>query len=313
MSNLERLDKNIRAFLKALQKVVTAQDKRRLNLNGQPNMVLSCLNKYTKAYELSCRNDPNGALNHLDDFARVYKHYRSSILKSEVGWLKLGNVSVTFGEGIPGVRRDIRIMLSEIYEQACDLKACAEYRLEGLPDKEWEACEELNFPDIVLLYLYRIFRDVCPEDADVLGKSIANIESDLGIADAGGSELNLGGIEKLISPLLSTLSKATSEGEGLGDIGSIFSKLDLNSLVSNLTSSLQDSNVQNSISSTLNQLQGNPEIGRLFNSVSKAFEPNAAIGPPSLAIPTNTLQTTALSALQHSEKKLINSKEESFI
>ena len=326
MSNSENLDKNIRTLLNFLKKVIEINDRRRLNLNGQPNLVLSYLNKYAKAYSLSCNNDPNGTLTHIDYFLQIYKPYRTAILRGESSWLKLNNVYVQYGDGIPGVRRDIRILLSDIYLMAYELRKQAEYRLEGLPDKEWETCEELNFPDIILLHLYRIFREICPEDKDQLSKCIIDIEDELGISHSGGGGSmlsnsnsnsgglgtlgNLGGLDKLIGPLLTTITKATSDGEngGLSDIGSLLGKLDLSSIMSSFTNTLQDPDTQASIQTTIGQLQSNPEIGKIFNNVSNAFkESNMAIGPPNLSVPVSTLQNTALSALESSSKTMKNS------
>ena len=313
MFNSKNLDKHIRTLLNFLKKVIDVHDKRRLNLNGQPNLVLSFLNKYIKAYSLSCNNDPSGTFSHIDDFLRIYKPYRSNILRGESNWLKMNNIYIQYGDGIPGVRRDIRILLSDIYLMACDLKVQSEHRLEGLPDKEWETCEELNFPDIILLHLYRIFSEICQEDKEPISKCVRDIEDELGInnspqtVDTGNGVMN--GLDKLIGPLLSSITNAEGGSNGgLSDIGSILGKLDLNSIVSSFTNSLKDPGTQTSIQTTIDQLQSNPEIGKLINNVTNAFkEPNMTIGPPNLSIPVNTLQTTALTALQHS------SKEESYI
>lgn len=391
MVSLERLDKHLRSLLKTLKIVVETKSKTEISLDGKPNPTLSCLNKYIRAYDVGCKDDPTGVKYFLDDFFRLYKQNRQVILNTDFKWLKTQSICIKFGEGIANSRRDIRIMLSDIYLSACELKSAAEKKLEGLPDKEWETCEELNYPDIILLHLYRIFKDLCPEDSESLGRLVGIMEDNLGIVNSngqgmltglnglinvvstvasgqggstqpgqGGDLLNsfgdLGGLGKLIAPIMSSIGKAAN-GNGdasMSDIGGMLAKLDLNSLISNLTNTLSEPGTQNSLQSALSQLQNSPEIGNLMSNVGRMLEGNGGsgggsgggggsgsggggsgggsgscdtgpsssvnetsnslmLGPPSLAIPVNTLHSTAMTAFSQCEKKMISSKEESYI
>ena len=374
MTTLERLDKHLRSLLKSLKIIMDAKSKTELSLDGTPNLTLSCLNKYIRAYNVGCKDDPSGVKYFLEDFYRVYKTNRTVVLSSDFKWLKDQSICIKFGEGIANSRRDIRIMLSDIYLIACELRLSAEKKLDGLPDKEWETCEELNYPDILLLHLYRIFKEICPEDQEQLSKLVTFLEDNLGIvgdngssslittstnpmlsglnglisavsnvasgqggAGQGGDLLNslgdFGGLGKLIAPIVSSIGKAAGgNGEaGMSDLGTVLNNLDLNSLISNLTNTLKEPGTQNSLQSALSQLQNSPEIGNLMSNVGRMLEggPNNAtgnsssgndttptttlIGPPSLAIPVNTLHTTAMTAFSQCEKKMISSKEESYI
>ena len=362
MVSLERLDKHFRSLLKSLKLVAEAKSKTEISLDGIPNPMLNCLYKYIRAYDVACKDDPTGVRFFLDEFYRIYKENRTRILNSDFKWLKTTIICIKFGEGVQNSRRDIQIMLSKIYQSACDLKSQAELKLEGLPDKEWESCDELNYPDILLLHLYRIFKELCPEDGESLNRLIGLIETNLRIVNsstgntgmlsglnglinvmssvASGNEMtassaannpndllnslgDLGGLGKIISPLMSTLGKAMN-GNDSSDIGAMLNNLDLNSLIGNLTNTLKEPGTQNSLQSALSQLQNSPEIGNLMSNVGRMLDGTSApdaptdstnlmLGPPSIAIPVNTLFTTAMTAFTQCEKKMISSKEESYI
>ena len=103
------------------------------------------------------------------------------------GWLKNQNISIQFGDGIKGTVekcRMIRIMLSDIYKMAADLKAKAEKSLDGIDEKFVKeiAGRDLIRTDILLLHLMRIFYYLNDgTDKQQLGEIVTHIENDLGV------------------------------------------------------------------------------------------------------------------------------------
>lgn len=329
--NVDMFTKHISVFLAHLKKIVHNKEKRKLNLNGQPNVVLDCLNKYAKAYEYSCKSDINGSLNHVDDFVNFFKRYRKDLLKigtertetRNIQWLKRGNVYIQFGDGVEGVSLDIKIYLSEIYLMACEIKKTAEKKLEGLPDKEWETCKELNYPDVLLLHLFRILRDINlgTSDSDYISAKLKDIERVLGCSEntttnttSSTDSSMFDTIGKMMQPLLSGLMKSqgeTGQGTNMGEMD--FSKLLDPKSLTNILSSLMNnsgaqnvfgSETQNEVKNMVEQLTKNKEVSNILTSIASSLQETDLGGTQTLQTPQQSLP--ALSASSASSAALLS-------
>ena len=175
---------NLKKLFDILTKVMTHNEKIFPKLSDTPNPIMCYLKKYVKVYEIDIKTyQDDGLEDHIAYLDKIYQRCRSDILKGYANdkWLRTGNINIQFGEGSDRAPKDVRIMLTAIYNTACKLKDLAEKRLEGLPEEEYQNAQELLYPSIILLHLYRIFRDITPSDSKILGNIVAELESDLGI------------------------------------------------------------------------------------------------------------------------------------
>lgn len=281
-------DKEINALFTNSKTIIKAKDATKLKISGpQVNPVMKCLNKYIKAYELSEPDD------HKEYFLNIYKKYRVPILKGykNDSWLRKNSIIVQFGEGLENVNKEIRIMLSSIYNTACQLRKDAETNLDGLPDEAYENCQELIYPDIFMLHLYRLFRESLPhdnEDRPKLNTLVVEIEKELGIESESQVQANassgFSGIVNLVSSILPKLgipeldmSKMPSEGE----ISSIFNNL------------LNNPQTQNTISSVLTNLSDCQDLSQMATKLLSGLN-----DPKLTEVITNTVETTVAGAIQ---------------
>lgn len=296
-------DKEINALFTHLRTIIKAKDATKLKISGTTaNPILKWLNKYAKAYEYS---EPEL---HKEYFLAIFKKYRVPIMKGYKNdkWLRQNNVIIQFGEGLEQVNKEIRIMLSTIYTTACQLKKEAEDSLDGLPDAAGENCQELIYPDIILLHLYRLFRESLPPESEDLPKIrslVSEIETDLGIdptdtalpppaAPAGAA----GGLSQLIGMVTTMLpnlgitppdgSKLPTENEISNVLGRVINNPQTQNMISNVLTGLSECKDITQVVQKLASAVGDPKVGEL---VSGTIE--SAMSPPS---ETPATQVTSL-------------------
>lgn len=98
-------------------------------------------------------------------------------------WLREDDIVIQFGKGIEGLEekcKDVKIMLSHIYQCAVDLRDLSSKALSDLSDDMTANNQDLIRPSILLLHLLRIFYTVVEEsDKKQLTPLIDKLEKDL--------------------------------------------------------------------------------------------------------------------------------------
>lgn len=200
------LKENIDALMKQLKDVMIEHEKKKLVKSRNP--ILVSLNKYIKVLEQTRPEE------HREYFLKVYKRYRIAILANKNDrWLKRNSVKIVYGDS------KIRIMLSSIYNIACNLADAEEDRLDGLPDDAYEDCLNLIRKDVILLHLYRVFKEFAPEDdQEKLTRVVAYYEDLVGLevskptkTAADAPKNPMGAIGDLLNNLVSGFNKTAEE------------------------------------------------------------------------------------------------------
>jgi len=237
-----QLKKDMNALFTQLKKTLEAKEKTKLIKSKHPNPVRVYLNKYSQVMERTLPEE------HEEYFMEVYRKYRIPILANKNDkWLRKNNVQVSYGGS------KIRIMLSTVYNIACQLANDAETKLDGFPDAAYEECIDLIRKDIILLHLYRIFKEFAPEkDKKQLSAVIAKLEEVLGLeseeeviskGSANPAVANpLGDLGKLASSIVNGLNSTAAENDISPDempdlgkvIGSVFENDALQGIMKNL-------------------------------------------------------------------------------
>jgi len=185
MSEPNTINKAVNDLFNYAEKILTYKSS---SLN--PNPIVVKMKKFQKIVDM------------MEDYEKIelfrdklYNVHKDAILKysSEKNFLAQPKITVSIGNS-----GDRVLMLSSIYAKTLKLKDDAEKMLEGLPesakDKAMEDAEELNFPDIVSLYTFRILKLGAENDTEKakLSKIVTDIESELGITSATSPTANNG-------------------------------------------------------------------------------------------------------------------------
>lgn len=175
-------DREFRLLVKQCQETIQARYGNILDA-AEMRRELICLNRYVSIYNSMKPEE------HYIYFETLYNRNRESILNSLKSdqWIRSGQIVIQFGEGIRGMVekcRQIRIMLSDIFQIACELQAEAERALDGIDDQFISSVggKDLIRPNIILLHLIRIFYHLIDtHDKVTLGNIVSQLETDLGI------------------------------------------------------------------------------------------------------------------------------------
>lgn len=264
---MEAFDKEFRDLMDLCSNIMETSEKNKVRANNEPNPIIKYLNRYKKAY------NSTGPEVHQDYVLSVYRKNRKAILAgaSKPEWLTTGSATIQFGEELKKPPKDICIRLSAIHTTSIKLRDETKESLEGLPDDALDNCPEVNYPEKLLLHVYRLCRDVAPKAEEPrLSEIIREIESDLGISAGAEVTSQAGGMIGMMASMQSMMKNMgvdlPSNGMPTPDtFGDIFTKLTSNPQAGDMARALLkgvDLEKHDTIMPTLvNNLQ-NSEIGK---------------------------------------------------
>jgi hypothetical protein len=297
MSREQVFDSEIKKFFDMSVKILETHQKNQIVSND--NHTLRNLQRYRIVYNMT---EPQ---NHIPYFQKVFRTYRDDLLNvlKDDKWLLDENIVIQFGEELedPELRKRSekrKIELSSIYKTACQLKKTTEESLKGLPDSVRESSQELIYPEIFLLHLYRIFYSIYPQNKDLL-KVIQTLEKDLGVTTPN---------KKLNNPLLDiteNAKKILGSGNGKNLLESLLPDLKLPSneeMNQKLSQAMKDPVVSETIGMTMNNVMNARNLGEGIGVALKSLEnPKFMEGlmkAVNTLIPPETLQSITKSTEQ---------------
>ena len=303
-------DREFKAFAKQAQETVSARYGMSMDF-GDIRPELVCLNRYLSIYNSM---DPQ---EHYRYFETLYNRKRSDILNclKDDRWIRTGNLVIQFGEGIKSTReieekrRQVRIMLSDIFLIAYDLQQQAERALDGIDEKFAQAAggKDLIRPSILLLHLIRIFYHLTDgTDKDQLGVIVSQLEDDLSVP-----KKTVGAEPWKVATPATLTAAATSGSAAGGGLSGLFSmatnmmekmgykpppgmKPPSEGEISNVISTVfNNETTQNAIQGMFSSLQGCQDFGSAVQEVVK----NVTDPKTMEAIQGSVMQTAQLAAL----------------
>jgi len=254
-------DKEFRALVKQCQETITAKYSVAMEFgNVRPELI--CLNRYLSIYNSMVPSE------HFCYFESLYGRKRNEILNclKDDRWIRTGNIIIQFGEGVKTTkemeekRKQVRIMLSDIFLIAYDLQLQAENLLDGVTREFADSSnkKDLIRPTILLLHLMRIFYHLNDgSDKEALGAIVSTLESDLGVVKKTVDEsattkpisIETGGLSGLFSMATNMMKKMgiepppgmkpPSETEIAGVLGNVFNNESAQNLIQGMFSSLK--------------------------------------------------------------------------
>ncbi len=302
-------DREFRALVKQAEETIYAKYNVSIELgNTRPELV--CLRRYLSIYN----NKDSTPQEHYCYFETLYNRQRSEILNclKDDKWIRTGNIVIQFGEGIKTTpeleqrRRQVRIMLSDIFLIACDLQKQAEKSLDGIDASFAQGVggKDLIRPNILLLHLMRIFYHLNDGiDKNPLGEIVTQLEDDLGVTKKTVSD----------NPWNTPTPKPneTSNTENAGGLSGLFtmatnmmekmgckpppgmkppSEAEINNVISNV---FNNKTTQDAIQGMFASLQGCNDLGSAMQGVIKNITDPKAME----AIQGSVMQTAQLAAL----------------
>lgn len=291
-------DREFRLVIKQSQETIQARHEHTIEMGNIPSELV-CLNKYLAIYNSMQPQE------HYLYFETLYNRNRSAILNCRQSdmWIKNGKLSIQFGEGVKELFekcKQIRIMISSIYNMAVDLQIQAEKGIDGIDEKFASDIggKDLIRPNILLLHLMRIFYHLNDSDDKVaLGKIVTEIENDLGIPE----DRKTVGKEPWNNTNLATSLSTAATGGGLSGLFSMATNM-MKKMGYEPPAGLQppsDSDISNVINTVFNNDTTQNAIQGMFSSLQGCTDFGSAVQ----AVVKNVTDPTTMEAIQTSVLK----------
>jgi hypothetical protein len=260
MSREQQFDSEIKKFFDVCVKILESHQKSFLTSD---NHILRNLQRYRIIYNMT------EVSTHIPYFQKVFRTYRDELLEvlKDDHWLQTENVVIQFGEELED--EDLRrrsekrkIEISAIYKCALQLRKTIEESLKGLPESAQEQSQELIYPEIFLLHLFRILFALYPQNKD-LQRNIQTLEKDLGVSTQPST--------KKMNPLLENL--AENAKSLFGNVLPDNLKLPSNEEMSQkLEQAFKDPVVSETLGSTVSSLMNAKNLGEGIGAAMKSLE-----------------------------------------
>lgn len=327
MESSSIFDREVKHLFTQLNAVFEERDKRTLNLEVKPDTMRSALTKYINIYEKTKPEE------HHDYFRNLFvknKVAALAVIKTD-DWLKQEGVTVVFGDGTPHAQKGISVRISYIYRLALENKDKAEIRLKGLPDQASAECYELIRNEIILLHLYRIFREIVidADDKAAISSIVSHYERILNMKEGDSKATTpspndplsalgpnpIQGLSSIFSSMMGSMQNINTNmanggtgplpalnGDAMKDMSTMLNGVLNNpstqSIVSQIFGGLQGAKDPMSALSGLGQTLNDPKFleavrSTIPSSANSALEGKSEIVPIVEALPAVTLSTPA--------------------
>jgi hypothetical protein len=294
MSREQVFDTEMKKFFDVCVKILEGHQKAFFAIHTtSDNHVLRNLQRYRIIYNMT------DVQTHIPYFQKMFRNYRDEFLDvlKDDHWLLNENVVIQFGEELDDeeLRRRSekrKIEISGIYKYAVQLRKSIEESLKGLPDTAQEQAQELIYPEIFLLHLFRVLFALYPQNKDIQ-RNIQTLEKDLGVTSFS--------TKKSTNPLFENL--AENAKQIFGNVIPTNLKLPTNEEMSQkLEQAFKDPVVNETLGTTVNSLMNAKNLGEGIGAAIKSLENpkfmDGLLKAVQTLIPQETLDTITKSTEQ---------------
>jgi hypothetical protein len=267
MSREQVFDSEIKKFFDISVKILETYQKNQIV--SSDNHTLRNLQRYKIVYNMTEVDS------HIPYFQKIFRTYRDDLYNvlKEDKWLMDENIVIQYGEEIedPELRKRSekrKIEISSIYKTAVQLRNTFEESLKGLPESARENAQELIFPHIFLLHLFRIFFSIYPQNKEIQ-KVVQTLEKELGMNSTPNKKSNP----------LAEIAQNAQKILGNGNTNLLQSllppdlKLPSNDEMANkLQEAMRDPVVNETLGATMNSVMGAKNIGEGISLALKSLE-----------------------------------------
>jgi hypothetical protein len=267
----ELFDRELKALIKQSSEVLNVRYGIS-NTTGKVRKEVACMTRFENVY-----NGLNKPSEFYIYFEKLFSKKRTSILKSLTNdtWLKNGNVVIQFAEytdddEIKEKCENVKILLSNIYNCALELKELSLNTYSDLSEELAGSDKNLIRPSIMLLHLTRIFYILIEDEDDKLALSIMvdTLENDLNVKNKTVKPIV--GPNGNINPLANFNFDPTTISETLssvfGGLATIAKQLDIPGLEDIQAPTSQQ--LKEGVESTINNEKIQNSIGNLMKALN---------------------------------------------
>jgi hypothetical protein len=278
-------DKQLNDFVALCSKILNTYRERNSFVKKRDPAIYA-LNKYKAVL------DGTTADEHSDYFLSIFEDNRKHIINGtvitkDIKWLD-EKTFVQFGQGVlKKPDPEYRIYLGTIFSRAKYLAESANTALAGkeVDDEALQKYPELEYPDLFLLYLYRVFKSMMTNKDDIkaISKPISRLEEILDLSSGEDKALNetsnnpfaqlggLGNMGGLLNSLMSSMAPAMANvsSNGAAENKEMPSTQDLSTIFNNL---VNNPATQNLLSKVVADAGNCNNINDIFSSIGKSVE-----------------------------------------
>lgn len=255
--DLTTFDKNVLELFTLCKEILKTDEKRNLGLNNnRKNPFLTRLERYAKTYS---KTEPE---EHTGYFEKIYTNNKRFILlgPQRDSWLTDSEIVITYGEDA-GIKTEIKVHLSVLYNKACKIRDEIREELEGLPNSS--DTTETGYPNKFLLYLYRVFRELCASENEKtkLNAHIETLEAEAGISHSKGDD-PLSGLFDMTSSMVEQFTGQKFSKDQMpnqNDIGKMFNNL------------VNDPKTKNMIGTVMSEMKNTKNINEMATKLVGAL------------------------------------------
>lgn len=269
-------DENLKGLVDTCLNVFKAENNSTLSvLNdikaNNENIVLKYLNNYKKSF------DHGDISKHKPFILSLYLRFKDTLIKNkdDFSWLENDSVILIFGEFPHDQNKDkrsknIRILLSSIYRKAISLKDRVESELDGLPDSAYENRNELIYPDIIVMYLLRLFLEVSSEqEKPIIESLLRDVEISLGKSPDSYPDTTPNSFSGILGCATNMVKRM---GINIPDGAKLPSETEITSMMNGIMQNPATGELLSNIFKGIDGGNGGqPNIGGLFNNIMENF------------------------------------------
>nr|QBK91121.1 MAG: hypothetical protein LCPAC202_00950 [Pithovirus LCPAC202] len=257
-------------LLKVLSSVLKDLAKYGYDVKSNDNIL-----KATKAlnYYMSCYHNtkPKERYLHFEIFEKIFNNHRESIVADTPvtnKWLKSPHqVENTTSKTMIKIvfkqtkEYDVTLYIGFIYIISLQIRIKAEENLKNATDEEYDECDAIFYPEWILLYLKKIFREFASRDEkrDFITQ-IGILENNLEVDQESSSGLggNLSGIADMVANLMQNTGNSSTGAGGI----------DIAQIGNTLSNVMNNKGVQTSLSEMMNGLTNSNNLEDVVKTIS---------------------------------------------
>ncbi len=325
-------NESFQKLLKVSSNVLNDLEEYGYDVRGNKNILKA---KRGLDYYMSCYHNtkPKERYLHLKIFRKIFDRHQEGIVagtSTTEKWLKTphqisNSTSTPTKTLIKIVFRqtedyDVTLYIGFIFVVSLQLRVSAETKNKDVSDEEYDKCDAIFYPEWILLYLKKIFREFASEDERIdFITQIGVLEKNLGVDQESSNGLggNISGITNMVANLMkdSGMMPSDSEGIDITQIGNALSNVmnnkDAQNALSEMVNGITKSNNLGDVVKTITDKVGDPRLtGALQREINKATgkkdsDVNLSNGEESSTTGMKTQQTVS-SESQPDKQKLSN-------
>ena len=260
-----KVDKSFNQLMDVIQKVIDL--KQRGNIVST-NPIYKYFRKFRRVYASLTTDEKKEMI------TKMYDKFKDEILSGKDDWILSGHPSIGYDT--------IKICVGMFYGYACEIRDTTKKELEGLPDSAYQTRNELIYPDIIKLHLYRIIHIYEKDEKNklIISKFIDEIEDEVGLESRPGTDKNpMDNMMSMFSNMMSGAkgpggeAKMPDLGNLSGLLGSFMNNPAIKEQFGSIIDNFKDIKSFEEILPKMSAVLNDPKVGELVDGMVSKLDP----------------------------------------